>query len=121
MLMPSRPAPGFSSLGALGSAINLPHLPDLSRFVRMPGHVAMVRMWVGLGALHSAAMTFWPYPKTYLWGLVLYLLSLGLAVAAGAWGARLSWESRLGAAHTIALSTVLWAVLLAAAEAIPLL
>jgi hypothetical protein len=78
-------------------------------------------MWVGLGASYGAAMAFWPYPKTYLWGLVLYLLSLGLVLVAGAWGARLSWQERLGSAHTVALVTVLWALVLAAAEILPLL
>jgi uncharacterized membrane protein len=81
----------------------------------------MVRMWVGLGVVHSAAMTFWPYPKTYFWGLVLYLLSLALVLVTGVWGARLSWEARLGAAHTVALGTVVSAIALAAAETLPLL
>jgi hypothetical protein len=81
----------------------------------------MLRMWVGLGALHCASMTFWPYPKTYLWGLVLYILSLGLVLVTGVWGARLSWEARLGAAHTVALGTVLWAVTLAATDTMRLI
>jgi hypothetical protein len=81
----------------------------------------MVRMWVGLALVYSASMTLWPYPKTYFWGLVLYLLSLALALVAGIWGARLSWEARLGSAHTVALGAVVLAVALAAAETLPLL
>ena len=37
----------------------------------------------------------------------------------GVWGARLSWDARLGAAHTLSLGTVFWAVTLAAVEAVP--
>jgi hypothetical protein len=37
---------------------------------------------------------------------VLDQLCLALALVAGVWGARLSWEQRLGAAHTLALGTV---------------
>jgi len=120
-LMPSMPKSGLAKSFALGSAINVPDLPDLSRFIRPPGPVAMVRMWVGLAVVHGASMTFWPYAKTYLWGLVLYLLSLGLVLVAGIWGARLSWDARLGAAHTVSLLTVFWAVALAVAEILPLL
>jgi hypothetical protein len=78
-------------------------------------------MWVGLAAIYSVSMTFWPYPKTYVLGMVLYLLSLGLLVVAGAWGARLSWDGRLGGAHTIAIGTVVWSILLATVEAVQLI
>jgi hypothetical protein len=121
LLMPSRPAPSFGKRLALGSAIALPQLPDLTHLFRMPGPLTVARMWVGLGVVYSASMTFWPYPKTYLWGLVLYLLSLGLALVAGVWGARLSWESRLGGAHTLALGAVAWAVTLAALQTLPVM
>jgi hypothetical protein len=121
LLMPSKPAPGLSARFAFLSNITLPQLPDLSRFFRMPGPITMLRLWVGLGALHCASMTFWPYPKTYLWGLVFYLLSLSLVLVTGIWGARLSWEARLGAAHTVALCTVLWAVTLAATDTMRLI
>jgi hypothetical protein len=143
LLMPSRRKRGLSERLAAGSPFKLPDiqlpqldlprmpiprvaLPDLrvpslaslQARLRMPGPVMLVRLWVGLGALHSAAMTFWPYPKTYFWGMVFYLLSLALVLVTGVWGARLSWDQRLGAAHTIALATVLWAVTLAT-EAVP--
>jgi hypothetical protein len=66
-------------------------------------------------------MTYWPYPKTYWLGLLLYFLSLGLVLVSGIWGARLSWDARLGTAHTIALGTVAWAIGLAAAVMWPLM
>jgi hypothetical protein len=119
VLMPSRRRPGLERFFAFRPAISLPPLPDLSHYFRMPGPVTMVRLWVGLGAVYSASMTFWPYPKTYLWGSVLYILSLALVLVTGIWGARLSWDARLGAAHTVALGTALWAVTLAAAETLP--
>ena len=120
VVMPSWSRPPVERRFAFASAISLPQLPDLSRFFRMPGPVAMVRIWVGLGAVHSALMTFWPYPKTYLLGLVLYILSLALVLVTGIWGARLSWDARLGAAHTVALGTAGWAVALAAVETLRL-
>jgi hypothetical protein len=116
LLLPSMPAPGLGRGFALASAISLPRLPDLSGVFRMPGAVTMARMWVGLGVVYSASMTFWPYPKTYLWGLVLYLLALGLVLVTGIWGARLTWQERLGSAHTVALGTVFWGIALVSAE-----
>lgn len=94
-------------------------LSPLLHFVRRPGPTALVRMWVALGALHGASMTFWPYPKTYLLGLVLYIFSLGVGVLTGVWGARLAWDARLGAAHTVAVGTVVWSVALVVTEALP--
>jgi hypothetical protein len=120
LLMPSRPAPGFAKRFGFDAALNLPHPSDLAHFFSMPGPVTLARMWVGLGAAYSASMTFWPYPKTYLWGMVFYVLCLGLALVTSIWGARLSWDARLGAAHTVALATALWAVILAIVETVPL-
>jgi hypothetical protein len=78
-----------------------------------------VRLWVGLSVVYCAALSFWPYPKTYLWGMVLYLLSLGLMTVSGVWGARLSWDARLGSAHTLSIGTVMWALTLVVAETLP--
>jgi hypothetical protein len=119
ILMPSMRAKRPAKSVALASAISLLRLPDLKRLIRTPGPVTMVRLWVGLGAVYSASLAFWPYPKTYMWGLIFYLFSLALVVVTGIWGARLSWEARLGAAHTVAVGTVLWAVTLVATETLP--
>lgn len=83
------------------------------------GSVAITRIWIALGVVQSAAMVYWPYPKTYFWGSVLYLMCLAVALVNGVWGARMSWDERLGAAHTLSLGTVFWAVALAAVEAVP--
>jgi hypothetical protein len=120
LLMPPARTPGTAKHLALVPIISLSQVPDLNRYLRMPAPIVMTRMWVGLGAVYSASMAFWPYPKTYLWGLLLYLFCLGLVLVSGVWGARLSWEARLGASHTIALGSVVWAVTLVAAETLPL-
>jgi hypothetical protein len=125
LLMPSRPA-AWAPPFAFEHAASLPHgstlsaFFDFSRVFRTPGPVTMARMWAGLAAAYSASLTFWPYPKTYLWGMVFYLLCLGLALVASVWGARLSWDARLGGAHTVALGTALWAVMLGTVLALPL-
>jgi len=122
--MPARRGPGPWTRMARLVAKRLPELPELpelnlGRNLRRPGPVAMVRLWVALGAVHAATMTFWPYPKTYFWGLVLYLFCLSVVLVAGIWGARLSWDARLGAAHTISVGATVWTVALAAAETLP--
>lgn len=134
ILMPAMPTPRLESRFARGAAMVLSRLPvlpavpalpalrallDARRIVRTPEPATMVRLWVGLGAVYSGMLTFWPYPRTYFWGLVLYLVSLSLVLVTGIWGARLSWEARLGAAHTVALGTVLWGVRLAATQTLP--
>ncbi len=104
----------------MATAITRVQLRRLTPFFRTLGPVASVRLWVGLGAVYAASLAYWPYPKTYVLGMVLYILSLALVVVAGIWGARLSWDARLGAAHTVALGTVLWAVRLTAATLPPI-
>jgi len=116
ILMPAmRTGPVQNRLAiAVAAALSrLPQLPDRARIFNMLGPAATVRMWVALAAVYSAVLTFWPYPRTYFWGLVLYLGALALVMVAGIWGARLSWEARLGAAHTVALGSMFWAVRLA--------
>jgi len=118
LLMPPARAPELARRLTFASAVSLPQLPGLRQLVRMPGPATVARMWVALAAFYSASMAFWPYPRTYLWGIVSYLLCLGLVLVSGVWGARLSWDARLGTAHSIAIGSVLWAVTLAAAEAL---
>jgi hypothetical protein len=118
LMPPPRPADRESRV-ALLSAWRLPQLPSLGRFARAPGPAMQVRLWVGLSVVYCAALSFWPYPKTYLWGMVLYLLSLGLMTVSGVWGARLSWDARLGSAHTLSIGTVMWALTLVVAETLP--
>lgn len=97
-------------------------LNDLrGRLARRPSAIVIVRCWVALAATCAGAMYFWPYGKTYFWGLVFYQLCLGFLLVAGIWGARLSWDARLGAAHTVAVGTVLWAITLGTVDTVTLL
>jgi hypothetical protein len=41
-----------------------------------------------------------------------------MVVVAGVWSARLTWNTRLPMAHTVALFVVLWGITLAAEEAL---
>jgi hypothetical protein len=119
LLMPLMRAPRFEERFPYLSSMGLRWLAEMRRMYRAPGPAAAVRAWVGLSVLYAASMAYWPYPRTYLWGLVFYLMSLGLMLVSGVWGARLSWDARLGGSHTLAIGSVLWAVTLAAAEALP--
>jgi hypothetical protein len=38
---------------------------------------------------------------------------------AGVWGARVSWRSRVGLAHIVAVSTIIWGLALTAHEVLP--
>jgi hypothetical protein len=82
----------------------------------MPGQVAVVRMYVGLAVLLGSAMPYWPYPKAGTWWLLFYLFAVAMVLIAGIWSARLTWITRLGVAHIVALSVVLWGITLAAEE-----
>ena len=139
ILMPARTAPGPRK--AFAALPRLPELPELSlpalrspgfrlSALRLPGlrppgpieaapPALVVRAWVALAVLLSAAMPYWPYPKTYGVGLLLYLFAVALVVVAGTWAAKLTWDERLGGAHTVSLGIVLWAIALVTKEALP--
>jgi hypothetical protein len=79
----------------------------------------VVWMSVGLGVALGVAMPFWPYPKACAWWLLLYLFAVAMVVVAGIWAARLTWATRLGVAHMVALGVVFWGITLAADETLP--
>lgn len=64
-------------------------------------------------------MPYWPYPKAGALWLLWYLFAVGMVLVAGIWSARLTWNTRQGVAHTVALGVVLWGITLAAEETIP--
>jgi hypothetical protein len=78
-----------------------------------------VRVFVGLGALLSAAMPYWPYSHAWSWGLLFYFCATELVVVTGIWGAKLTWDAELPAAHTVAVGTVIWGLGLIVWEAAP--
>ena len=106
------------------SALSLPawarihFLAHIQTIQTLSGALA-ARVFVGLGALLSAAIPYWPYAHAWSWGLVLYLSAVMLVLVTGIWGAKLTWDARLPAAHTVAVGTVLWGFGLLAAEAVP--
>lgn len=87
--------------------------------VRAPMRPAAVWSCVGLGVLLGVALPRWPYARACGWWLLLYMVAVGTVVVAGMWGARVSWKSRLGYAHVIALGTLLWGLALTAHEVLP--
>lgn len=91
-------------------------LPSLAS--RMTGP-AVVWTSLGLGVALGVAMPFWPYPKACAWWLLFYLFAVAMVVVAGVWAARLTWVTRLGIAHMVALGVVFWGITLAADETLP--
>jgi hypothetical protein len=115
--LPDLPALRLPNLPALRlpdlPALRLPALTEATR------RVLIIRAWVTLGLLLSVSLPYWPYPKTYLLGMLLYLFAVALLVVAGVWSAKLTWDVRLGGAHTVSIGIVLWAIALVAAETMP--
>jgi hypothetical protein len=74
---------------------------------------------VGLGVVVAVALTQWPHARACGVGLLAYLLAVAVVLVTGFWGATASWRGRLAFAHVIALSTILWALALAAYEVLP--
>lgn len=99
-------------------SISLPRF-DFPSLASLRWEVITARMFVGLGLALSLAMMFWPYNNTCSWGLYLYLAAVLLVIITGVWGAKLTWDMELGAAHTLALCTVFWGLTLVAAEVLP--
>jgi len=121
--LPEFRLPALRSPALRLSALRLPGLR--LQGLRLPGPIEtappalVVRAWVALGTLLSVAMPYWPYPKTYGIGLLLYLFAVALVVVAGSWAAKLTWDERLGGAHTVSLGIVLWAIALVTKETLP--
>ncbi|MGH7306867.1 MAG: hypothetical protein ACRELZ_26640 [Candidatus Rokuibacteriota bacterium] len=89
------------------------------RPIKAPMSSAAVWSCVGLGVLLGAALPQWPYAKACGWWLALYMAAAEIVVISGIWGARVSWKSRLGFAHVIAVSTIIWGLALTAQEVLP--
>jgi hypothetical protein len=106
---------------AFASAISLPTLPRIAlpALNETEWATLSVRTFVGLGVLLSAAMPYWPYSHAWSWGLLLYVSAILLVVVTGIWGAKLTWDARLPAAHTIAVGILIWGLGLLAAETVP--
>lgn len=70
---------------------------------------------VGLGA----ALTQWPYPYPCDWRLGLYLGAVGAQMVTSGWAALASWRHHYAVAHTVALISLFWGIVLAAEQILP--
>jgi len=89
------------------------------RPIKAPMPALAVWSCVALGVLLGAALPQWPYAKDCGWWLLLYGAAVGIVVVAGIWSAHVSWRSRLGFAHMIAVCTIIWGLALTAQEVLP--
>ena len=89
------------------------------RPIKAPMSQAAVWSCVALGVLLGAALPQWPYAKACGSWLALYMAAVEIVVISGIWGARVSWKSRLGFAHVVAVSTIIWGLALTAQEVLP--
>ena len=85
-----------------------------ARPIRQPVGPWAVRGCVVLIALLAGVLPQWPYGNSCGWGLGFYSASVAIVLFGGAWGLLLTWNSRLGYTHIIALGTLLWGAALAA-------
>jgi hypothetical protein len=90
-----------------------------ARPVSVPMRPGAVWGCVALGVLLGIALPQWPYARACGSWLLLYLTAVGTVVVAGLWGARVSWRSRIGFAHVIAVITMIWGLALVAHEVLP--
>ena len=89
------------------------------RPIKAPMSTMAVWSCVALGVLLGAALPQWPYEKECGWWLLLYMSAAGIVAVAGIWAAHVSWRSRLGFAHVIAVCTIIWGLGLTAQEVLP--
>jgi hypothetical protein len=89
------------------------------RPIKAPMSSLAVWSCVALGVLLGAALPYWPYEKACGYWLGLYMAAVEIVVVAGIWASRVSWKSRLGFAHVIAIATIMWGLALTAQEVLP--
>ena len=74
---------------------------------------------VGLAVALATGVPFWPYASRCGVGLVGYLATISVILAAGTWAAVSTWRARSGRAHLLALTVIAWGITLAAVEILP--
>jgi hypothetical protein len=87
--------------------------------IRSPMRPSAVWGCVALSVLLGIALPQWPYARGCGSGLLLSLTAVATVVVAGLWGARVSWTSRIGLAHILAVATIMWGLALTAHEVLP--
>jgi hypothetical protein len=71
------------------------------------------------GVVLFAAVMQWPYASACGLPLMGYLSAVGMVLVAGAWAGLVTWQTRTGAAHVVALAVLLGGTLLLAAQVLP--
>jgi hypothetical protein len=112
-----RPRDGSRAPGRMAPVGARP--PSQVRYVPVPMRPITVRLSVALGVALGVALPYWPYPNACGWSLIPYFFSVGLVVITGLWGARLTWDARLGFTHSAAIATMLWGLALLALHVLP--
>lgn len=113
----SGPLPTIAVAGRTTAAEARPAVT--ARTVPMSRRPFGIRTFVGLSFVLGVAMPYWPYGHACGWGLVFYSLAIMTVLAAGVWTSVLTWYSRLGVSHVVAVLVFAWGVTLSAAEVIP--
>ena len=112
---PPRAMPRFPSVGAPATVATPVRGSGIS------SGAAWVAVWgrVVLGLSLGIMMASWPYSRACGLPLLGYLSALVIVVLSGLWAASSSWKHRVGLAHVIALTVVLYGIALGAAELLP--
>ena len=71
-----------------------------------------IRAFVGLSLALGVAMPYWPYGHSCGWGLAFYSVGIMTVLTAGVWTSILTWYSRLGVSHVIAVLVFAWGITL---------
>jgi hypothetical protein len=74
---------------------------------------------IALVLLLAGAINFWPYPHPCGVGLFEYLGAEALVVIGGLWTVVWTWRARLALAHGVALTMVLWGLVLVGMQVLP--
>jgi hypothetical protein len=64
-------------------------------------------------------MAAWPYGRSCGLPLLFYLGAILIVIVSGAWAAAASWRYRIGLAHIVSLTVLLYGITIAAAELLP--
>jgi hypothetical protein len=82
---------------------------------------SVLAVWarVGLVATLATAISFWPYAHTCGYALFAYLGACAMIVIGGLWASMCTWQSRMAAAHMLALLLVVVGLVAVGAQVAP--
>ena len=114
---PATPTPAGRTPATPGVATPATRLPGVAPG-KPPSRVgAFLRL--GLAGALAVGMLLWPFDARCGLGLAAYLGAVGVLVFAGGWSAVWTWRHRTPRAHIVALTIVLWGLVLGATEILP--